>query len=102
MFDTSNRSIREISLHMSTISVGNRRRGQAESDSDDDEDDNEAEMESYISFQEEAYVARMRRIRDQFDRLIEFVRTGLRGVARAGGESAWEMLAEKLEQRIGD
>lgn len=44
---------------------------------------------------------RMRKIRCHFDSLCKFVATGLRGVARAGGELNWDILADKLESGLG-
>jgi gamma-tubulin complex component 5 len=48
-----------------------------------------------------SYLDRMKMIRSQFDGLCKFVATGLRGVARAGGEPNWDILAEKLESGLG-
>jgi gamma-tubulin complex component 5 len=48
-----------------------------------------------------SYTDRMRKIRSQFDGLCKFVATGLRGVARAGGEPNWDILADKLESGLG-
>lgn len=36
-------------------------------------------------------------LQHEFDGLLSFIIAGLRGVSRAGGEMAWEMLAERLE-----
>jgi gamma-tubulin complex component 5 len=44
---------------------------------------------------------RMKKIRSQFDGHCKFVATGLRGVARAGGEPNWDILADKLESGLG-
>jgi gamma-tubulin complex component 5 len=43
------------------------------------------------------YAERLEAIHDQCSQLLHFTVAGLRGVSRAGGESAWEMLAERLE-----
>ncbi len=48
-----------------------------------------------------SYAERMREIRSQFDGLCKFVVTGLRAVARAGGEPNWDILADKLESGVG-
>ena len=101
IFDISNRS---VSVHTSHLRQTRRprRRGHGDevSEDTDDEDmqgEDGATDTSYISFQETAYVDRLRKMRAQFERLCGFVSAGLRGVARAGGETQWEMLAEKLE-----
>ncbi|KAI9855629.1 MAG: hypothetical protein M1813_009675 [Trichoglossum hirsutum] len=114
LFDTTNRS---ISIHMGQLPPSSqrdrlrhrrrrcRRRLHVSEESDDgmdsssssDEHSTEEADTSYISFQEIAYSERLRKMREQFERLCGFASAGLRGVARAGGESCWEMLAEKLE-----
>jgi gamma-tubulin complex component 5 len=67
-----------------------------ESDVDDDDDDYDADTE-VLSGREGSYAERMEKMRDEFGRLCSFVVTGLRGVSRAGGESSWEMLADRLD-----
>ncbi|KAH0547810.1 hypothetical protein FGG08_000067 [Glutinoglossum americanum] len=104
LFDTTNRS---ISIHVSQLPVASQlrhRRRKAKKSHDDtdsssssDEFSAEEADTSYISFQETAYGERLRKMREQFERLCGFASAGLRGVARAGGEPCWEMLAEELE-----
>lgn len=48
-----------------------------------------------------SYMSELREMRRQFDQLCRFVASGLRGVARAGGEPNWDMLADKLESGLG-
>ena len=48
-----------------------------------------------------SYVSELREMRKQFDQLCRFVASGLRGVARAGSEPNWDMLADKLESGLG-
>lgn len=66
------------------------------SDEEDDGGDYDADSET-SSTQEESYDGCLQRIQDEFGQLLNFTVAGLRGVGRAGGESSWEMLAEKLE-----
>lgn len=73
------------------------------SDEEDDEDEYDADSED-SSTKEESYEKCLQNIHDQFGQLLNFTMAGLRGVGRAGGESSWEMLAERLEwgsSRIG-
>ncbi|PBP20154.1 Spc97/Spc98 family protein [Diplocarpon rosae] len=54
--------------------------------------------------EEESYVERLRQMKADFDRLVRFVVSGLKGVARAGaGDEArrWETLGEILESGLG-
>jgi gamma-tubulin complex component 5 len=69
-----------------------------------DEDDSESETDPttvLATEMESSYTDRLRRILSQFDDLCKFVTAGLRGVARAGGEPNWDMLADKLESGLG-
>ena len=67
-------------------------------DSDGDDDDGEYDADTEVlSGKEGTYAERMEKMRDEFGRLCGFVVTGLRGVSRAGGESSWEMLADRLD-----
>jgi gamma-tubulin complex component 5 len=69
-----------------------------------DEDGSEREIEPSAILLADvglSYADRMRKIRSQFDGLCKFVATGLRGVARAGGEPNWDILADKLESGLG-
>ncbi|KAI9767023.1 MAG: hypothetical protein M1840_005982 [Geoglossum simile] len=99
LFDVTNLS---IPTHMSQSTHHNRRKakknnGHADSSSSSDEFSAEEADTSYICFQDTGYGERLRKMREQFERLCGFASVGLRGVARAGGEPCWEMLAEKLE-----
>ena len=76
-------------------------RAPASSSEDDDDADNEEEGTnevdtSYVSTAETSYVDRLRKMREQFERLYGFVSVGLQAVGRTGGEPCWEVLAEKL------
>lgn len=106
--DLTNRSI------LSTASTQRWRRrrsrrppngGPPSSSSSGDDDDADADNEddaangvdtSYISTAETTYVDRLRKMREQFERLYEFVSVGLQAVGRTGGEPCWEVLAERL------
>jgi gamma-tubulin complex component 5 len=69
-----------------------------------DEDDSESEIDPsaiLVADVDLSYADRIRNIRGQFDGLCKFVATGLRGVARAGGELNWDILADKLESGLG-
>jgi gamma-tubulin complex component 5 len=68
----------------------------ASSDEEDDEDDYDADSET-SSTKDESYDECLQKIQDQFGQLLNFTVAGLRGVGRAGGESSWEMLAERLD-----
>lgn len=70
--------------------------------SDDDGNENETDPSIILAADVDlSYTDRMRKIRSQFDGLCMFVATGLRGVARAGGEPNWDILADKLESGLG-
>lgn len=68
---------------------------EGEDTGDEDEAANSVDT-SYISTAETTYVERLRKMREQFDRLYEFVSVGLQAVGRTGGEPCWEVLAERL------
>lgn len=65
-------------------------------DSDSSNDDSEPEAENSTPSSDQ-YEERLAKINQQFTQLCNFAVAGLRGVSRAGGESSWEMLAERLE-----
>jgi len=66
-------------------------------DPDVDEDpDYDADTEK-LSGNEGSYAQRLRKMKDEVSRLRTFIVTGLRGIARAGGEPTWEMLADRLD-----
>jgi gamma-tubulin complex component 5 len=68
------------------------------SDSDISDEEDELETDSAKAFeQEQPYEERLQMIHDQFSQLLHFTVAGLRGIGRAGGELAWEMLAERFE-----
>lgn len=87
---------------MRDISVGKapRRRRRAsdsdDSDSDLDEEENEDEDEE-TDVQQEAYGRRLAAASARFNALLDFVKAGLRGVARAGVMPHLETLAEGLD-----
>jgi len=99
-YDMSNRS---QNLSASILQSRRQRRCRVEgngSSSDDDSGEDETRDNSYVSFQEETYLERLQKMKGRFEQLCSFVSAGLRGVARAGGQSCWEVLAEKLEWGI--
>ncbi|KAH7389071.1 Spc98 family-domain-containing protein [Cadophora sp. MPI-SDFR-AT-0126] len=52
-----------------------------------------------------SYLEKLRKMKADFDRLVRFVASGLRGVARAGGGDearSWESLGEILESGLGN
>ena len=63
--------------------------------SDDEPSDNDDE-EANISPTSIPYEVQLRKLHDEFTKLLAFVTAGLRGVSRAGGEACWEILADKL------
>jgi len=65
-------------------------------DKDDDDPDYDADTEK-LSGNEGSYAQRLRKMKDEVTRLRIFIVTGLRGIARAGGEPTWEMLADQLD-----
>ena len=75
--------------------------------SSEDEDDEEGDKlahdvdPSYISTAETTHVDKLRKMREQFERLYGFVSVGLQAVSRTGGEPCWEVLAEKLAWGTG-
>lgn len=89
-----------------TASAGTVREGSpsgSESDSDSDSQDEMDEQEfSILPAQKDIpYPERLHGIKRDLERLTRFVVAGLRGVARAGTESNWDVLAEKLENWVG-
>ncbi|KAI9723052.1 MAG: hypothetical protein M1812_001501 [Candelaria pacifica] len=95
-FDTTNRSLASNVSQLPPWRRRRRRNDDYEDDSSEDENEDCAADTSYISFQETAYVDRLQKMREQFERLCGFVTVGLRGVSRAGGEPCWEVLADNL------
>ncbi len=61
--------------------------------SSDSSDSSPSDPPSFTSTQ---YDHQLRKMHDSFSKLLSFITAGLRGVSRAGGEAAWEILAEKL------
>lgn len=84
------------------IAPRRRRRGSDSDDSDDDsdmdegKDDNEDDDEE-LDVQQEARGRRLTAASARFNALLEFVKAGLRGVARAGVMPHLETLAEGLD-----
>ncbi|PQE07054.1 spc97 spc98 family protein [Rutstroemia sp. NJR-2017a BBW] len=74
-----------------------------EMDSDDDDDVVDVDLSILSPGKgdvEEVYVVKLKRMKAEFDRLVRFVGSGLRGVARAStGEEAksWDVLGEMIE-----
>jgi len=71
--------------------------------SDSDEDGEREEQEFSILPDQEGmpYDERLKDVEKDYERLTRFVLAGLRGVARTGAESMWDVLAEKLEFGLG-
>lgn len=63
---------------------------------DQEENNYEADAEDAAP-REQSSREKLVKMQDQFNRSMHFITAGLRGVSRAGGESTWEMLAERLE-----
>jgi gamma-tubulin complex component 5 len=67
-------------------------------DSDEGEFDREGDFSIiYTPDTRLSYIDELREMRSHYDRLCRFVASGLRSVARAGGEPNWDMLADKLD-----
>ena len=77
------------------------RKATAGSDSEESDVDggNEYGKLDRKSNQKLPYLERIHQVSDQFDDLHRFITAGLEGVSRAGGETSWAVLAEKLEWR---
>lgn len=75
------------------------RKAEADSDSDSssDSEDEEGDLSIFPDQKDTPYPERLRFIKGELDRLSRFVLVGLRGVARVGQESNWDILVEKME-----
>jgi len=80
------------------------RRATAEDSSDDEDGESSNERSADYDADAESptpvgrsYEDMLTSMKEQYERLLHFLTAGLRGVSRAGGESCWETLAEKLE-----
>ncbi|KAL2062720.1 hypothetical protein VTL71DRAFT_5792 [Oculimacula yallundae] len=81
-------------------------------DSSDEEEDEDVDVDlSLLSEalgedkEELSYIEKLRKMKADFDRLVRFVASGLKGVARAGGGEearSWEALGEILESGLGN
>jgi gamma-tubulin complex component 5 len=71
------------------------------SDSDEDAEREEQEFSILPDQGGMPYDERLKGIGKDYERLTRFVIAGLRGVARTGAESMWDVLAEKLEFGLG-
>jgi gamma-tubulin complex component 5 len=72
--------------------------------SDDEEVDVDLSILSVDDGQGETYATKLRTMRADSDRLVRFVASGLKGVARAGSGDevrSWDTLAEMLEAGLG-
>jgi gamma-tubulin complex component 5 len=98
--DMSNRSQNSGASILKSHRQRRRRVEGSSSSSEDDSGEDEVGDSSYITFEEETFPERLQKMRGRFEQLCGFVSAGLRGVARAGGQSCWEVLAEKLEWGI--
>lgn len=84
-------------------------RQDAYSSSDDEEKDVDVDLSILSTFDENKgdvlYVDKLRKMKGDFGRLVRFVASGLKGVARAGGGDAarsWDTLGEMLESGLGN
>ncbi|KAI9369845.1 Spc98 family-domain-containing protein [Aspergillus egyptiacus] len=76
--------------------------GDEDTDEDVDEEtdsDDEAPKHRPTSSHGSHYRQRLKDIQEQFNRLVSFMVSGLKGVGRVDGRVSWEMLAERLEWR---
>jgi gamma-tubulin complex component 5 len=100
-------SIRDTSLLQSLTSdprvrKQELRRKKYPDSSDEDSSEGETDPTTVLATEmESSYTDQLRSTLSQFDGLCKFVTIGLRGVARAGGEPNWDMLADKLEGGLG-
>ena len=106
-------SMASLGLHTSRKRLEKLARSTANvtNDSSSDEDvDKEIDVDlsllssTYEDRREESYVDKLRKTKADFDRLVRFVASGLRGVARAGGGEearSWDVLGEMLESGFG-
>ena len=85
------------------------RKPEPDSSSDDEEKDGDIDMSILSTTFDEGngelvFVDQLREMKRDFDRLVRFVASGLKGVARAGGgeeAKSWDLLGEMLEAGIG-
>lgn len=82
-----------------SVFIERRRKPVANLDLSDDDEDEEGgtEVDVDVSFENEAYSRQIESMKARFETLVEFVKAGLRGVARAGVNPHLEALAEDLE-----
>lgn len=87
--------------HQDTRNSPPRRRNVSdpEYDSDDEDANPEHDLIHTVSFRDVSYGHQMRNVKRQSDHMINFIADGLKGVARAGGLSSWNVLADKLGWR---
>ena len=74
----------------------------SDSDSSSDSEDEEGDLSIFPDQKDTPYPERLRFIKNELDRLSRFVLVGLRGVARVGQESNWDILVEKMECGLSD
>jgi gamma-tubulin complex component 5 len=101
---------RKSKFSQSFSKASNARNVDPDSSSDDD-DEKEIEVDlsilssTYDGGKEDLlYVEKLRKMKGDFDRLVRFVASGLKGVARAGGEEearSWDLLGEMFESGLG-
>jgi gamma-tubulin complex component 5 len=85
------------------------RKHEPDSSSDDDEKDIDVDLSILSSTfndgsEELLFIDKLRKMKGDFDRLVRFVASGLKGVARAGGAEeakSWDLLGEMLESGLG-
>ncbi|KFY35466.1 hypothetical protein V494_05922 [Pseudogymnoascus sp. VKM F-4513 (FW-928)] len=73
----------------------------SDSDSNSDSED-EADLSIFPDQKDTPYPERLSFIKTELERLSRFVLVGLRGVARVGQESNWDILVEKMECGLSD
>lgn len=75
---------------------------ESDSDSSSDSEDDEEDLSIFPDQKDTPYPERLRFIKSELERLSRFVLVGLRGVARVGQESNWDILVEKMECGLSD
>lgn len=76
---------------------------ETESDSDSSSDsEDEGDISIFPDQKDTPYSERLAFIRTEWERLSRFVLVGLRGVARVGQESNWDILVDKMECGLSD
>jgi gamma-tubulin complex component 5 len=103
-----NMSMASLGLHTSHRKTTNLASKITESDSSEDDEIVDVDLSilssTYENDEDGLYLEKLRKMRADFDRLVRFVASGLKGVARAAsGEEgkSWDILGEMLETGLG-